>query len=111
MASERAMVAGFCGSISELPVFTAVEIGEHPVACAPKNFTGFGSTSPSWINSSNAFLIFVINDLRAQAVDLIVAAGDADKLCAKDLRAENLRGLEIGRNKDPRLESVAGGLC
>jgi len=34
MASERAMVAGFCGSISALPVFTEVEIGEHPVACA-----------------------------------------------------------------------------
>src|SRR5438477_562008 len=62
MASERAMVAGFCGSISELPVFTAVEIGEHPVACAPKNFTGFSSTNPSLLSSSNAFLILVIND-------------------------------------------------
>ena len=40
-------VEGFCGSISVLPSFTAVEIGEHPVACAPKNFTGFGSTMPS----------------------------------------------------------------
>jgi len=31
MASERAMVEGFCGSISELPVLTAVEMGEQPV--------------------------------------------------------------------------------
>ena len=29
MASERAMVFGFCGSMSLLPVFTAVEIGEQ----------------------------------------------------------------------------------
>ena len=46
MASDRAMVEGFCGSISVFPAFTAVEIGEHPVACAPKYFTGFASTSP-----------------------------------------------------------------
>jgi hypothetical protein len=45
MASERAMVFGRCGSISLLYCLIAVEIGEHPVACAPKNFTGFGSTS------------------------------------------------------------------
>ena len=56
------MVAGFCGSISALPVFTAVEMGEHPVACAPKNFTGLSSTKPSLLSSSNAFLILVIND-------------------------------------------------
>jgi hypothetical protein len=56
------MVAGFCGSISVLPVFTAVEMGEHPVACAPKNFTGFSSTNPIFTSSSNAFLILTIND-------------------------------------------------
>ena len=36
MASERAIVFGRCGSISLLYCLTAVEIGEHPVACAPK---------------------------------------------------------------------------
>ena len=62
MASERAIVFGRCGSISLLYCLTAVEIGEQPEACAPKNFTGFGSTRPSRISSSNAFLIFVISD-------------------------------------------------
>ena len=62
MARERAMVAGFCGSMSGLPALTAVEIGEQPVACAPKNFTGLASTRPSAINSSKAFLIFVMSE-------------------------------------------------
>src|ERR1700691_6644289 len=62
IASERAIVFGRCGAISLLYCLIAVEMGEHPEACAPKNFTGFGSTSPSRISSSNAFLILVIND-------------------------------------------------
>src|SRR5258707_13310823 len=61
MASERAMVLGFCGSKRSLLFLTASEIGEQPVACAPKNFTGFASTRPSAISSSKAFLILVIN--------------------------------------------------
>ena len=158
MASDRAIVVGFCGSISAFPAFTAVEIGEHPVACAPKIFTGLASTRPSLISSSNAFLIFVISDppamgthdvvgqspaqllgdlvanglrafgvirtqvhihespvvlvgdLRAQAVHLVVAAGDAHQLRAIHLGAHNLCRLEIGGNEDPGLESVARGL-
>ena len=55
MASERAIVDGFCGWISVSPVLTAVEIGEQPVACAPKKRTVLGSTRPSVISSSKAF--------------------------------------------------------
>src|SRR5438876_8096503 len=60
IASERAMVLGFCGSKRARPRFTPSEMGEQPVACAPKNFTGLSSTHPSVTSSLNAFAIFVM---------------------------------------------------
>src|SRR5438094_346140 len=62
MASERAMVFGFCGSNRARLRFTPSEIGEHPVACAPKNFTGLSFTQPNVTNSLKAFAIFVISE-------------------------------------------------
>ena len=63
MASERAMVVGFCGSISSFEFFTASAIGEQPVACAPKNFTGLRFNKPQRHQvRRNALLIFVISE-------------------------------------------------
>src|SRR6202011_5160467 len=62
MASERAMVLGFCGSKRASPRFTALEIGEHPVACAPKNFPDFSSTQPSVTSSRNPLAILPISE-------------------------------------------------
>ena len=62
MASERAIVLGFCGSKRERLRFTPSEMGEQPVACAPKNFTGLASTQPRVTNSRNAFAILVISE-------------------------------------------------
>ncbi len=53
--------------------------------------------------------MFVCN-LRAEPVHLVVAARDAHDLRAEHLRAEDLRGLEICRNEDPRLEAIARSL-
>src|SRR5207244_4651199 len=50
----------FCGSKRARPRFTPSEIGEQPVACAPKNFTGLSSTQPSVTSSLKAFAIFVM---------------------------------------------------
>src|ERR1035441_1766895 len=74
------MVFGRCGSISSQYCLTAVEIGEHPDACAPKNFTGFGSTSPRRISSSNAFLIFVISD--PPAIGTTTLSGNFQPSCS-----------------------------
>src|SRR5439155_27206755 len=71
MASERAIVDGFCGWISVSPVLTAVEIGEQPVASAPKKRNVLGSTRPSVISSSNAFLIFVISEPPAMGTTML----------------------------------------
>ena len=46
MARERAMVLGRCGSMKSVPCLTATEMGEQPVAWAPKKRTGFSSTRP-----------------------------------------------------------------
>jgi hypothetical protein len=46
MASERAMVLGRWGTTSSVPCFTATEMGEQPVAWAPKKRTGLSSTRP-----------------------------------------------------------------
>src|SRR5713101_4517142 len=62
MARERAIVFGFCGSKRARPRLTADEMGEQPVACAPKKRTGFSSTQPSAISSRNALAIFVISE-------------------------------------------------
>ena len=50
-------------------------------------------------------------DLRAQTIHVIVAATDAYQFRAKHLCAQNLRGLEIGGNKNPRLQTFARSLC
>src|SRR6266850_665317 len=62
MASDRAMVLGFCGLKRARLRFTASEIGEQPVACAPKNFTGLASTHPRVTSSRNAFAILVMSE-------------------------------------------------
>src|SRR5260370_56019 len=62
MASERAMVLGFCGSKRARPRFSAVENGEQPVACAPKKRTGFPSTHPRGMRSRKALAIFPISE-------------------------------------------------
>ena len=54
--------------------------------------------------------VVVIGDLRAEAVHLIVAAGNTHEFCPKDLRADNFRLLKISRNENPAFESVARGL-
>jgi hypothetical protein len=41
-----------------------------------------------------------IGNLRAQPIDVIVAAIDANQFGAEHLRAENFRRLEIGRDKN-----------
>ena len=51
-----------------------------------------------------------VGDLRAQAIDVVVAAVDAHHLRAKHLRAQNFRGLQIRRNKNPRLQTFASRL-
>ncbi len=51
-----------------------------------------------------------LRDLRAQAVHLIIIAGNAHQFRAEDLCPCNFRGLEIGGNKDPRVETFACGL-
>ena len=80
MASERAMVFGFCGSISLLPAFTAVLMGLHPVACAPKNFTLLASTSPSSASSRKALAILVIND--PPAIGTTTLSGSRQPSCS-----------------------------
>src|SRR5712664_2013072 len=62
MASERAMVLGFCGSKRARLRLTPSEMGEQPVACAPKNFTGLASTQPSVTSSRNALAILVMSE-------------------------------------------------
>jgi hypothetical protein len=52
----------------------------------------------------------LIGDLRAQAIDVVVAAVDAHQFRAKHLRAENLGRLEIGRDKNPCLQAFASRL-
>src|SRR6202030_3371649 len=54
--------------------------------------------------------VMLVGNLRTEAVDLIVVAGDAYDLCAEDVRTQNLRGLKIRWNKDPSLETFAGGM-
>ena len=51
--------------------------------------------------------VSLIGDLRAQAIDLVVASGNAYQLRAKNLRAQNLRGLEISRDENYSLEAIA----
>src|SRR5215813_6390278 len=63
IASERAMVFGFCGSKRARSCFTLSEIGEYLVACALKNLTGLSSIQLSVTNSLNVFAIFVISEL------------------------------------------------
>src|SRR6185369_6677520 len=53
----------------------------------------------------------LVRYLRAQPVYLIVAAGNPDQLCPKDLCAYNFRRLKIGRNKNPALQTIASRLC
>ena len=62
IARERAMVLGRCGRMSSVPSLTAVEMGEQPLACAPKKRTGLLSTRPSSISSLNAFRILRISE-------------------------------------------------
>ena len=62
MASDLAIVAGFCGVISGLPFLAAVVMGEQPVAWAPKNRVFAGSTQPSFCNSPNAFATLVMSE-------------------------------------------------
>src|SRR6476660_4501820 len=102
MASERAIVAGFWGSISSRPAFTAVLIGLQPVACAPKKCTSFSATSPSSISSLNALWIFVIRDPPAELLRYLITHGlrafvivraqvhvdEAPAVLVGDLRAE-----------------------
>ncbi len=71
MARDLAIVAGFCGSNWSSLRLTASEIGEHPVACAPKNFTFFSSTSPTAINSENDLRIFVISEPPAMGTTIL----------------------------------------
>ena len=155
MASERAMVEGFCGSISSLLFFTASEMGEHPVAWAPKNLTGLSATSPSVtkfleclvdlvderasghghddvVGEAPAELlgdfvadglgalgvvgpqvdvdeapVVALRNLRAEAVDLVIVAGDANQARAEYLGAEDLGGFEVGGNENPGVETKA----
>ena len=51
-----------------------------------------------------------VGDLRAESVDLIVVPGDAHDFRAEHIRAKNLRGLEVGWNKDPGLQPFARGV-
>ena len=52
----------------------------------------------------------LVGDLRAEAIDLIVTAGDAHQLSSVNLGAEHLGRLKIGRNKDPGLEPFSRSL-
>src|SRR5271165_737643 len=49
----------------------------------------------------------LVGDLRAESIDLIVVAGDAHDFRSEHVRAQNLRGLKIGRDEDPGFESLA----
>ena len=80
MASERAMVLGFCGSKRARLRFTASEMGEQPVACAPKNFTDFGSTQPRVTSSRNALAILVMSEPPAMGTTIL--SGSAQPSCS-----------------------------
>ncbi len=155
MASERAMVVGFCGSISALPVFTAVEIGEQPGRLRAKELhrlffdqleldqfverlLDLGNQRSASHRNHNivrqppaqlfrdleahglrSFRVVgpqvhvhesptpLFGNLRAQAVHLVVVASDAHHIRAENLRAQNLRRLQVGRNKDPGFQTKA----
>jgi len=54
--------------------------------------------------------VVAVGNLRAQAVDVVVIAIDANQGCAVDLGVENLGGLKIGRHQDEGFEAQACGL-
>ena len=141
-----------------VPALTATEMGEQPVACAPKKRTGLSSTRPREMSSLKALRILriseppamgtddvvgqapaellgdlvadglrafgvvgaevdvdeapvvLVGDQRAEAVDVVVVAVDADEARAVDQRVEDLGGLEIGGDEDAGLEAEARGL-
>src|SRR3954469_17090640 len=52
----------------------------------------------------------LVSDLRAEAIDLVIAAGDAYEFCAIDLRADDLCRLQVSGDKDPCFEAFTGCL-
>ena len=52
----------------------------------------------------------LLGDLRAQAIHLVVIAGDANEARAVNLRGQNFRRLDIGGNENPGLKAAARGL-
>src|SRR5581483_2786745 len=55
--------------------------------------------------------VVLVGDLRAEAINLVVAAGNADELCAEYLGPDNLGLLKVGWDENPAFESVARRLC
>ena len=53
---------------------------------------------------------YLNGDLRAEAIDLVVGAVDADDLRAVDAGAEDLRPLQVGRDEDVALQPGRGGV-
>ena len=54
--------------------------------------------------------VVLVGDQRAEAVDVVVVAVDADQARAVDLGVEDLGGLEVGGDEDAGLEAEARGL-
>ncbi len=52
-----------------------------------------------------------LGQLRAEAVDVVVVAVDADQTGAVDARCEQLLGLEVGGDEDVGVEAGGRGVC
>ena len=55
--------------------------------------------------------IALVRNLRAEPIDLVVAPRDADDLRSEHIRTQNLRRLQVGRDKYPSLESLSRRMC
>ena len=54
--------------------------------------------------------VVLVGNLRAEAIHLVIAAGNSHQLCTENLGDDDFCLLEIRGNKDPAFESVARGL-
>ncbi|CAM5598284.1 hypothetical protein SVIOM342S_03907 [Streptomyces violaceorubidus] len=81
MASDLAMVFGFCGRTTSWPALYAVETGEQPSACAPKILYGRSSTRPSSISSFSPLSIFV--SWEPEAIGTTICSGSRQPSCSQ----------------------------
>ena len=91
----RNRVAAFADRSAPAPLLTAVEIGEQPVACAPKNFTGLASTQPSVTSSRNALAILPISE--PPAIGTTTLSGKRQPSCSAISNPCGLRAFGVVR--------------